>query len=142
MSDQTELPTGSVPLAAALPLASGAQVSTAFAYKKKEPITFQLPDGKQITFDVPKASISELTNSVLAESKVNPQFYPMEQQRVKFLLYITEIDGVQQAPICDLISRARMEEQIGIEFLDGLFVQWINNYVDMDGANIKIVKKS
>lgn len=137
----TSRPTGSVPLseatvAAALPSRASA------AYVKPSPIDATLPDGRVISMAPPNASLSTLIAMVLADSKLSPQLYEIEKLRVKCLLYITHIDGVERNKISDSISRASLEEAIGEEFLDVLFAIWFEHFPSVELSQVKIVKKS
>ena len=141
----SELPVGSVPLAQSLSV--GAQsVDVAGAkvvYQPAQPIEIELPDGRKIGMAKPNMSLSEKVANIMQNiSYKDFSTLELEKQRVKALLYITHIDGVNEPKISDPLMRAALEQKIGDEFLDALFIQWIENFPPVDKSVLKVVKKS
>lgn len=144
MSAENELPAGSIPLSETIPLAVGPGLLEAKrVYQSAAPIEIELPNGRKIGMAKPNISLSEKIASVLQNvSYKDPTAMGIEQQRVKSLLHITDIDGVSEPKISDPIMRAALEQKIGDEFLDAIFLTWIENFPPVDASVLKITKKS
>lgn len=158
MSENNELPEGLTPLGSgtqasvapqspALPLGAPAAVSTAMPsavpYSPAKAISITLPDGRVVGMDKPKMSLSAAVAGVLGGLDYkNVQVYTMEKAMVKSLLYITDIDGIQEPKISDPISRAALEQKLGDEVLDTIFLVWAENFPGVDPSLLQIVKKS
>lgn len=138
---QNQLPEGSVPLAESL-AAGGITQSVKPVYQAAVPIEIELPDGRKIEMALPKMSLSEKIAGVLQNfSCKDISAMEIEKQRVKALLYINAIDGVSEPKICDPIMRGALEQKIGDQFLDAIFVTWIENFPPVDPGILKVVKK-
>jgi hypothetical protein len=130
------LPAGSVPLVAGISVDK-------VVYRAAEPIEIELPDGRKVAMAKPNMSLADKIAGVLQNvSYKDPTAMEIEQKRVKSLLYITSIDGVTEPKICDPIMRAALEQKLGDEVLDALFLAWIENFPPVDKAVLKITKKS
>jgi hypothetical protein len=105
------------------------------------PITVELPDGRKIGMARPKASLSAPIATILASCSYGPASFEIERSRVKALLYITHIDGVPEPKICDPLMRAALEQKIGDDALDALFLVWAENFPPMDVHQLKIARK-
>ena len=136
------LPPGSVPLASSLPV--GATPDKAkVVYHAPSPIVIDLPDGRKIEMAKPNMSLSDKIAGVLQNvSYKEPSAMEIERNRVKSLLYIASIDGVIEPKIADPIMRSALEQKIGDEYLDAIFLTWAENFPSVDKAVLKITKKS
>lgn len=136
------MPEGSVPLAESLSMGMSAPVDSKLVYHPSGPIEIELPDGRKIGMAKPNMSLAEKVAAVLQNvSYKDPTAMEIEQKRVKSLLYISHIDGVSEPKICDPIMRAALEQKLGDEVLDALFLAWIEHFPPVDRAVLKIVKK-
>lgn len=135
---ESELPAGSVPL---VENQSVAAKPADFSNRAAQAISIELPDGRKIGMARPNMSLSEKIAGVLANTSYAPAAHEIERSRVKCLLHITDIDGVPEPKICDPIMRAGLEQRIGDELLDALFLEWAENFPSVDKATLKTTKK-
>lgn len=106
-------------------------------------IDVQLPDGRTVTMKRPKCSLSLALNMVLSDVQMSSGILAeTERNRVKSLMFISAIDGVNKPMICDPVSRGALEQEIGDENLDGLFIVWFENFPSVSPTEMKVVKKS
>lgn len=140
-----KLPEGAVALSETVPVNPSAMSqevgNSQVSYQAPKPIVIDLVDGRKIGMALPKMSLSMFINTVLADCKLKPDLYELERNRVKSLLYITDIDGVAEPKIADPTMRAALEQKIGDQFLDDIFVRWVENFGSM-GVALSSVKKS
>lgn len=119
-----------------------ASLKSSSEYRKPSPIEIELPDGRKIVMAKPEASLADMIAGVLANvSYKDPVTMEMEKSRVKSLLYISSIDGVAEPKICNPIMRAALEQKIGDEFLDALYLQFMESFPSVDKSALKVVKK-
>jgi hypothetical protein len=138
----SDLPAGAVPVDMnGQPISTSAPASTKVQFVPKEPITITLPDGRTVGMEQPKVSLSNAIAGVLANVDYkNQTMMQLERQRVRSLLYITHINGIPKTRISDPISRAGLEQELGDEFLDDLFLKWTEHFVS--NADLSVAKKS
>lgn len=143
---ENELPQGSIPLTGPVPRAGSVPLDQsaepAHVQVNRPPIEFELPNGLKIKMEIPKASISlSLANILAEENFVNPGMAEIERNRIRSLLYISEIDNEPVMKISDQISRRALEQRIGDENLDAIFIIFMEQFPQTDPRQIKIVKK-
>lgn len=142
-----EIPEGAQPIdlngqpltAGSLPLVPGETPKP--VWTPKGPIQLQLADGKTVDMARPKIALSEPLARILADVTFkDPIMMQSERQRVRCLLYITHINGQEIMTIGDPISRKALEERIGDEFLDDVFIEWSNHFIN--SVSPVVLKKS
>lgn len=138
------LPAGSVPLAQSLSVgATPVGEKPKISYMAAVPVDIGLPDGRKIGMAQPNMSLSEKVARVLQNlTYKDPVAMGTEQERVKSLMYITDIDGIPEPKIDDPMMRAALEEKIGLPFLDALFMKWMEHFPSVDKDVLTVTKKS
>lgn len=106
-------------------------------------IDVELPNGVIVTFTKPKHSLSLPINTLMASVQfLSPIVAETERSRIKCLMYISHINGQPEPLIVDAKMRAYLEERIGDENLDALFLKWNQAFPGANPADLKVIKKS
>lgn len=137
------LPEGSIPLAGSMPLSQQPAALLSAAFQPAVPIDINLPNGLTVSMARPSISLSESVARVVSALQLqNPTIIELEKSRIKMLMYITHINGAPEPRIMDPIMRASLEQKLGDENLDALYIIWTEQFPQTDPGVLQIVKKS
>jgi hypothetical protein len=110
---------------------------------RSDPKTFQLHDGRWIVMEPPKASISVDVNTVQKETEfADLKLANQDKMQIRSLLYIKSIDGRAIERPRNAIMREALEQELGVDGTDQVFVAWMTFWPPLDDSWLKTVKKS
>jgi hypothetical protein len=137
---ENQLPEGAVPLDAVMPAQPSYEIQLA-PYEANKVVTVELSDGRKVRLAKPTASPRRIELRILSGLELPPLQFELEKKRVRSLLYVSHINGNQVTRPVDMITFQALEEQIGDEFLDTIFTQYVLNFPDQDSTTAADVKK-
>lgn len=143
ISVQESLPEGAQLVATAKSVGVAAAPAVKMSFKMREPVAFELPDGRRVGMSLPKAPQSQyiagiLKNAVFEDGKLMAQ----EQLRVKSLLYVDDIDGKPVDKPHDALSCLKLEQELGDDGCDLVFFAFMMHFPPIDQSQLQIIKKS
>lgn len=117
--------------------------STPVLPNRNSPQTFQLNDGRWIVMEPPRCSISVDVNSIQKDAEfADLKLANQDKMQIRSLLYVKSIDSKPVERPRNSIMREALEQDLGVDGTDQVFMAWMTFWPPLDDSWLKTVKKS